>query len=50
MVHYRGLRAVKGSQAKANGGGILVRSIQVMCRYVKIRGVRCDGTYEIDWI
>ena len=50
MVHCRGLRGAKGSQAKAKGGGILVRSIQVMCRCVGIRGWRCDGTYEVDWI
>jgi len=48
MDRYRGLHAAKGSSVRANGGGILVPSIRVICRCVRIKIRKCGGIYGID--
>ncbi len=48
MDHYRGLHAAKGSWVRGHGRGILVPSMRVIGRCVKIRIRKCDSTHGID--
>ena len=47
MVRCLGLRAAKGPRVRS---GILVLSIQVMCRCVRIQSEKCNNVYGTDWV